>query len=138
MAAGEPWPGVLVVAGLDPSGGAGLVADVRVCEQHGARPLAVATALTEQTTVEVRAANAVSAEIVGDELRAVLADVEVAAVKIGMLGSMAIAEQVARALALTAAPVVWDPIGRPTRGRVALFSSAIYLAQTAGVAERPT
>lgn len=116
---------VLVIAGLDPSGGAGLVADVRVCEQHGARPLAVATALTEQTTVGVRAANPVSAEIVGDQLRAILSDVEVGAVKLGMLGTPAIAEQIAGALALTAAPVVWDPIGRPTRGRPPLFEGAL-------------
>jgi len=112
---------VLVIAGLDPSGGAGLVADVRVCEQHGARPMAVATALTEQTTVELRAANVVSHETVGDQLRAILSDVEIDAVKIGMLGSMLVAEQVARALELTAARVVWDPVGRPTRGHVALF-----------------
>ena len=62
-------PSVLVISGLDPSGGAGLVADVRVCEQHDCRPLAVATALTEQSTVEVKAANPVAAEIVGDQLR---------------------------------------------------------------------
>ncbi len=112
---------VLVIAGLDPSGGAGLVADVRVCEQHGARPVAVATALTEQTTVGVRAANVVAAETVGDQLRAILTDVEVDAVKIGMLGSLAIVEQVARALELTTARVVWDPVGHSTGGHVALF-----------------
>ena len=39
-------PNVLIVAGLDPSGGAGLIADIRVCEQLGCRPVAVATALT--------------------------------------------------------------------------------------------
>ena len=43
MSDGEA-PNVLVIAGLDPSGVAGLVADVRVCERHGCRPLAVATA----------------------------------------------------------------------------------------------
>ena len=42
--AGDARPNVLVIAGLDPSGGAGLVADVRVCEQHDCRPMAVATA----------------------------------------------------------------------------------------------
>lgn len=114
-------PNVLLVAGLDPSGGAGLVADIRVCEQLGCRPVAVATALTEQSTVEVRAANPVAATIVGDQLRMLLTDVEVAAVKLGMLGSEAIVDELARALELTAAPVVWDPVLRPTRGRVALY-----------------
>lgn len=112
---------MLVIAGLDPSGGAGLVADVRVCEQLGCRPVAVATALTEQSTVEVRAANPVPPAVLGDQLRMLLTDIELAAVKIGMLGSEAIAEEVARALALTAAPVVWDPVLRPTRGQVALY-----------------
>ncbi len=121
MATGEPWPGVLVVAGLDPSGGAGLVADVRVCEQHECRPVAVATALTEQSTVEVRAVNPVPATVVGEQLRAILTDIEVAAVKIGMLGNEAIAEEVARALDLTGAPVVWDPVLRPTAGQVYLY-----------------
>ncbi len=114
-------PGVLIVAGLDPSGGAGLIADNRVCEQLGCRPVAVVTALTEQSTAEARAANPVQATVLGDQLRMLLTDVEVAAVKLGMLGSEAIADEVARALELTAAPVVWDPVLRPTRGRVALY-----------------
>ncbi|MEZ4398697.1 MAG: hydroxymethylpyrimidine/phosphomethylpyrimidine kinase [Kofleriaceae bacterium] len=113
-------PAVLIIAGLDPSGGAGLVADVRVCERLGCRPLAVATALTEQTTVGLRAVNPVDPELVGEQLRAILSDVEVAAVKIGMLGSVVMAERVAEALELTRAPVVWDPVGRATRGATAL------------------
>ncbi|HVV83530.1 MAG TPA: bifunctional hydroxymethylpyrimidine kinase/phosphomethylpyrimidine kinase [Kofleriaceae bacterium] len=114
-------PNVLIVAGLDPSGGAGLIADIRVCEQLGCRPVAVATALTEQSTVEVRAVNPVAPTVVGDQLAMLLTDIEVAAVKLGMLGTAAIAEEVARALELSAAPVVWDPVLRPTRGRVALY-----------------
>lgn len=114
-------PNVLIIAGLDPSGGAGLIADIRICEQLGCRPVAVATALTEQSTVEVRAANPVAASIVGDQLRMLLTDIEVAAVKLGMLGSEAIADELAGALELTAAPLVWDPVLRPTRGRVALY-----------------
>jgi len=115
-------PVVLIVAGLDPSGGAGLIADIRVCEQHECRPVGVATALTLQSTAEVRAANPADPEVVGDQLRMLLTDVEVAAVKIGMLGSERIADEVARALELTAAPVVWDPVLRPTAGRVALYA----------------
>lgn len=114
-------PGVLIIAGLDPSGGAGLIADVRVCEQHDCRPLGVVAALTEQSTAEVRAANPVSATIVGDQLRLLLTDIEVAAVKIGMLGSDEVTDEVARALELTAAPVVWDPVVRPTAGAVLLY-----------------
>ena len=115
-------PHLLVIAGLDPSGGAGLLADVRLGEQLGARVVGVATALTEQDSHGARAANPVSAEVVRDQLRALLSDVEVAAVKIGMLGDAAIAEAVGEALALTAAPVVWDPVLRPTRGPALLYA----------------
>lgn len=114
-------PNVLLIAGLDPSGGAGLIADIRVCEQHDCRPVAVATALTEQNSAEVRAANPVHAETLGDQLRMLLTDIEVAAVKIGMLGSDAITDEVARALELTSAPVIWDPVIRPTAGAVLLY-----------------
>lgn len=114
-------PNVLLIAGLDPSGGAGLIADIRVCEQHDCRPVAVATALTEQNSLEVRAANPVHAETLGDQLRLLLTDIEVAAVKIGMLGSDEITDEVARALELTSAPVIWDPVIRPTAGAVLLY-----------------
>lgn len=119
MSDGEA-PNVLVIAGLDPSGGAGLVADVRVCERHGCRPLAVATALTEQTTEGLRAVNPVDPAIVREQLIALLSDIELAAVKIGMLGSVAMAEVVAEALAMTAAPIVWDPVARASHGATAL------------------
>lgn len=113
-------PSVLVIAGLDPSGGAGLIADVRVCELHGCRPVAVATALTEQTTVGMRAVNPVDPAVVRAQLMALLADVEVAAIKIGMLGSAAMVEVVAEVLAPIAAPIVWDPVARATHGATAL------------------
>ena len=109
-------PGVLIVAGLDPSGGAGLIADVRLAASLGCRPVGVVTALTDQNTVGVIAANPVDPAVVSNQLSTLLTDVEVAAVKIGMIASPAIARAVADALALTAAPVVWDPILAPTRG----------------------
>jgi hydroxymethylpyrimidine/phosphomethylpyrimidine kinase len=59
--------------------------------------------------------------VVGDQLRALLADIEVAAVKIGMLADERIAEAVADALAATRAPVVWDPVLMPARGGVPLL-----------------
>jgi len=115
---------ILLIAGLDPSGGAGILADTRVAADHGLRAVGVVTGLTEQDTRGVRNANAVSAEIVLHQLRSLLSDVEVAAVKIGMLGSEALADTVAEALALTAAPVVWDPVLLPTRGRVSLYEGS--------------
>jgi hydroxymethylpyrimidine/phosphomethylpyrimidine kinase len=110
-----------IISGLDPSGGAGFVADVRVAEEHGVRPVGAITALTEQDSSGVRLVEPVAAELLAGQLRTLLSDIEVAAVKIGMLGSEEVAYAVAEALALTRAPVVWDPVLRPTRGRAVLF-----------------
>jgi hydroxymethylpyrimidine/phosphomethylpyrimidine kinase len=109
-------PDVLVCAGLDPSGGAGLIADTRVITQLGGRPVGVVTALTIQNTTGMLGTHACDPEIVGQQLTFLLTDVEVRAVKIGMIGSAELAKAIANALHLTNAPVIWDPIGAPSRG----------------------
>lgn len=119
---------VLLVSGLDPSGGAGLIADTRAVEILGARPAGVVTALTVQDTRGVRSVHPVSAEVLGEQLAAVLGDIELAAVKVGMLGSEEIARTVAEALSQTAAPVVWDPVGAPTAGAAALYAGDLRAA----------
>jgi hydroxymethylpyrimidine/phosphomethylpyrimidine kinase len=118
-ALGGTRPVVLVCSGLDPSGGAGFIADVRVAAALGTRPVGVITAMTVQSTLGVQDVQPVDPELVGAQLSALLGDVEVHAVKIGLIGSPAVARALASALALTAAPVVWDPIGAPSRGRAA-------------------
>lgn len=109
---------MLVCAGLDPSGGAGLIADVRVVAELGARPVGVATALTVQNTTGVASASPCDPEIVENQLTFLLTDIEIRAVKIGLLCGDQIAAQIAKALALTDAPVVWDPIAAPSRGDI--------------------
>jgi hydroxymethylpyrimidine/phosphomethylpyrimidine kinase len=111
-------PDVLVCAGLDPSGGAGLIADVRVLADLGARPVGVVTALTIQNTTGVVEWHPSDPEVVGHQLAFLMTDVEVKAVKIGMIGSNAVAKAIATALHLTNAPVVWDPIASPSLGNV--------------------
>lgn len=122
-------PDVLICAGLDPSGGAGLIADVRVVSELGGRPVGVVTALTVQSTHAVVSSEPVSDELVREQLELLLSDVEVRAVKIGMIGSSAVARAIGQALALTRAPVVWDPILAPSRGDVRfvdpLFGEAV-------------
>jgi hydroxymethylpyrimidine/phosphomethylpyrimidine kinase len=113
-----PHREVLICAGLDPSGGAGFIADTRVVAALGARPVGVVTALTVQNTLGVQAVQPCDAEIVGAQLASLLGDVEVHAVKLGMLGSPQITREISHALDLTAAPVVWDPVAAPSRGRV--------------------
>ncbi len=109
-------PDVLVCAGLDPSGGNGLIADVRVLSKLGCRPVGVATSLTVQNTTGVVDVHPVDAELVGHQLAFLLSDVEVKAVKIGMIGAGATAKAIANALQLSAAPVVWDPELFSSRG----------------------
>ncbi|HEY3354147.1 MAG TPA: hydroxymethylpyrimidine/phosphomethylpyrimidine kinase [Polyangia bacterium] len=114
-------PHVLVIAGLDPSGGAGLIADVRTLAEHGVGALGVATALTEQGHGGVRAVNPVDPALVGRQVAALLAGEPVDAVKIGMLGVPATAAAVAAALAAArSVPVVLDPILRASSGAVLL------------------
>jgi hydroxymethylpyrimidine/phosphomethylpyrimidine kinase len=73
-------PDVLICAGLDPSGGAGFIADVRVVAELGCRPVGVVTALTVQNTTAVVDAETMSAERVREQLEFLLSDVEVRAV----------------------------------------------------------
>ncbi len=112
---------LLAIAGLDPSGGAGVLADARVAADLGLRAAGVITVLTEQNSGGLRRAEPVDPELVGDQLRALLSDMEVAAIKIGALGSGEIARHIASALELTAAPVVWDPVLRATAGADPLY-----------------
>lgn len=113
-------PTVLVCAGLDPSGGAGLLADARIVAEAGGRAAGVVTALTVQNTTGVAGWVAADAEVVRQQLAFLLADVEVGAVKLGMVGSVAVAAALGEALAATAAPLVWDPVMMPSRGDVSM------------------
>src|SRR5438105_4607019 len=115
---------VLILAGLDPSGGAGLVADVATVARRGLRAAAVATALTEQDSVCCYAANPAPAAIVAAQLGRVVADLPIAAVKIGMLGDGEVARAVAEALRGMRAPIVLDPVLRATAGAALLDGDA--------------
>jgi hydroxymethylpyrimidine/phosphomethylpyrimidine kinase len=110
-----------MIAGLDPSAGAGLLADVRVAAMHGVRAVGVQTAATVQDTSGVRAVEPASPSVVKAQLRVLLDDVQVDAVKIGMLGDATIARVVAEALATIDVPAVWDPVMMPSGGGVPLL-----------------
>jgi hydroxymethylpyrimidine kinase/phosphomethylpyrimidine kinase len=122
-AAADPRaPDVLICAGLDPSGGAGILADTRVVDMLGGRPCGVVTALTVQNTTGVVDAQPCDPDLVGHQLAFLMTDLEVRAVKLGMLGPAAMARTIANALHLTRAPVVWDPIHAPTRGAIPVLA----------------
>lgn len=109
---------VLICAGLDPSGGAGLLADAAVVRALGGRPCGVVTVQTVQATTGVTGTSPVDPELVEEQLAALLGDLEIRAVKIGMLGGAEIARAIVRTLDATTAPVVWDPVLAPSRGAV--------------------
>ena len=103
----------LIVAGSDPSGGAGLQADLKVCLRFGLSAAAVPTAITVQSAAGVRAVVPLEAALVGRQLAALLADLRPAAVKVGLLGDARVVRVVARALrplARARVPIVLDPV----------------------------
>ncbi|MDQ3627587.1 MAG: bifunctional hydroxymethylpyrimidine kinase/phosphomethylpyrimidine kinase [Actinomycetota bacterium] len=108
----------LTVAGSDPSGGAGIQADLKTASALGVYAGAVLTSLTVQNTQGVFGVHQVPAGFVADQLVAVLDDLEVRAVKIGMLGTAEVAHTVADVLLARAEPpqVVLDPVMVSTSG----------------------
>lgn len=106
-------PGVLVVAGLDPSGGAGILADAEAIQAAGCRPFCCVSALTVQTTRRVRAWHPVAVEVVRDQIVALAEEEAIGAVKLGMLGRSEMATMLAELKAhprLRGLPWVVDPV----------------------------
>ena len=103
-------PVALTIAGSDPSGGAGIQADLKTFHQFGAYGEAVITLLTVQNTVRVSRVEVMPPELVLEQLAAVLEDIPPAAAKTGALGSLAMVEAVARAAAQFSFPLVVDPV----------------------------
>ncbi len=100
----------LTIAGSDPSGGAGIQADLKTFHQYGVYGASVVTLLTVQNTVEVRSVETLPAKLVIDQLRAVLEDLPPSAAKTGALGSAEIVVALAQAAAGFAFPLVVDPV----------------------------
>src|SRR5690554_8101132 len=83
-------PNILSIAGVDPSGGAGILADVKAMSALGAYGMAVVAALTAQNTQGVTAISLVSHEFVAQQIDTLFTDIRIDAVKIGMLGQQAV------------------------------------------------
>jgi hydroxymethylpyrimidine/phosphomethylpyrimidine kinase len=116
---------VLSIAGLDPGGGAGIVADVKTIEAHDCWATAVATTLTVQTVAWVGDLHAVPPRLLASQIDAVFADHPVAAVKIGLLGGAPSIIAVARVLRDRNVPIVLDPVCASTNGRRFLDEPAL-------------
>ncbi|HUS24989.1 MAG TPA: hydroxymethylpyrimidine/phosphomethylpyrimidine kinase [Candidatus Binatia bacterium] len=107
---------VLCISGHDPCGGAGIQADIEAVAAAGAHAVTVITAHTVQDTSDVRRVAAVDATLLDEQLRVLAADVPIAAVKIGLLGSAAQVPVLLQFLARLGRPVVLDPVLRAGGG----------------------
>src|SRR5216110_1706148 len=94
-------PVVLTIAGFDPSSGAGVTADIKTIAAHGCYGVSCITAMTVQSTSGVKRVEALDPSLVTDTLEELAADLDIAAVHIGMLGSGKVAKAVADFLAPT-------------------------------------
>ncbi len=115
----------LTIAGSDPSGGAGIQADLKAFSAREVYGMAVLTALTAQNTQGVREVSLVEPQFVAAQIAAVRDDVRIGAVKIGMIGTAPIAAAVARGLEGLAAPVVVDPVMVAKGGHALLPAEAV-------------
>jgi hydroxymethylpyrimidine/phosphomethylpyrimidine kinase len=112
-------PRVLVIAGSDSGGGAGIQADIKTITMLGGHAMTAITALTAQNTLGVSAVHPVPTDFVLEQVRSVVSDIGVDAVKIGMIGSAETANAVAEWLEEhTGVPVVFDPVMIATSGSV--------------------
>lgn len=109
-------PNVLCVAGHDPSGGAGIHADIEAVAAQGAHALTLITALTVQDTTNVQRVQAVAPALLAQQAECLLDDCQVAAVKLGLLGDLRQIPLIVDWLRRLAAPVVVDPVLRAGGG----------------------
>lgn len=116
----------LTIAGSDSGGGGGIQADLETFAAFGVHGASVITAVTAQNTREVRAIHQVPPDIIAAQIDAVLEDIDVSAIKVGMLGSAEAIEAVAVSLGRHAArPLVLDPVMIATTGARLLPEAAM-------------
>lgn len=129
----EKPPVVLTIAGFDPSSGAGVTADVKTIAAHACYGVACITALTVQSTSGVRRVEPIDPALVSDTLEELEADLEIAAVHIGMLGSGKVVKAVADCLQDRSGQkrrfpnIVLDPILRSSSGSELLDAAGVRL-----------
>ena len=121
----EMVPRILIVAGSDSSGGAGIQADIKTVTMLGGYAATAVTAVTVQDTTGVHAVHAVPPEVVAAQMRAVIDDIGVDAVKLGMLGSADVIAAVATVLRGVTVPIVLDPVMVAKGGARLLDDAAI-------------
>ncbi len=127
MADSSNTPRVLIVAGSDSSGGAGIQADIKTCAAFGVYSATAITAITAQNTVGVQRVEALHADLVAEQMHSVLSDIGADVIKIGMLANTEIIKAVADVILNDAqdCTVVLDPVMVATCGDKLLEDAAI-------------
>src|SRR5215472_248843 len=121
-------PIVLSIAGYDPSSGAGITADVKTIAAHGCYGVTCITALTVQSTRGVKRVDAIEGRVITETLEELINDLDIAAVKIGMLGSAEAARAVAAFLKRhRLRHVVLDPVIRSSSGAELISKEALLV-----------
>ena len=121
-------PVALTIAGSDPSGGAGIQADLKTFHQFGVYGESVITLITVQNTERVDRVELMSAELVAEQLQAVLEDIPPDAAKTGALGSVEVVRAIARLAVRFSFPLVVDPVLASTQGRPLVDGDAAFAA----------
>jgi hydroxymethylpyrimidine/phosphomethylpyrimidine kinase len=118
---------LLIVAGSDSSGGAGIQADIKTATALGVYAMTAVTAVTVQDTTRVHAIHLVPPSIIGEQIACVLADIGADAIKIGMLGSADAVDAVADALEAhgSGIPILLDPVLVSSSGTSLLSDDAV-------------
>ena len=116
---------VLIIAGSDSGGGAGIQADIKTCAAFGAYSMTAITAITAQNTMGVQQVEALSPELVATQIESALSDIGADVIKIGMLANQDIIETVAAAIDDHPAYIVLDPVMVATSGDKLLEDGAI-------------
>ncbi|HST90976.1 MAG TPA: bifunctional hydroxymethylpyrimidine kinase/phosphomethylpyrimidine kinase [Brevundimonas sp.] len=121
----SPLGRVLIIAGSDSGGGAGVQADIKSVTAMGAYAATAITAITVQNTLGVHGVHPLPLDLIEAQARAVLDDIGADAIKTGMLGSTAVVERVATILDSCAAPAVVDPVMIAKGGQALLPDEAV-------------
>lgn len=118
-------PVAMSIAGLDPSGGAGLIADIKTFLANGIYGMGAVTCVTAQNTVKVSSVNPVQPSVLEDEILTAASDIKPDALKIGMIGNADLIKTVRSCLSEISVPVVLDPVMISSSGTPLLEKDAV-------------
>lgn len=121
-------PPILTIAGSDPSGGAGIQADLKSIMANGGYGMAIPTLLTAQNTSTIEAIYTVPSDHIRAQLQTLFQDITPSAIKVGAIGTAEILSVLVDALKGLCCPIVWDPILYSSSGTALISDEAISLA----------